>query len=116
MSIIGEVNGKNAVIVDDIIDTAGSAVAAAEALKKAGAKEIYMCVSHPILSGNAINKIQESCITELITTNSIQLPEEKKISKIVQLSVAKIFGQGVLNIIDDKAISDLFKYNPSNEL
>lgn len=115
MNIIGEVKGKNAIIFDDIVDTAGSAAAAANALKKAGALDIYMCVTHPILSRDAVQKIEDSAITELITTNTIALPESKKSPKIKQLSVAKIFGQGVLNIIDDKAVSDLFKYNPENE-
>lgn len=115
MNIIGEVRGKNAIIFDDIVDTAGSAVAAAQALKNAGALDIYMCVTHPILSKDAVSKIESSAITELITTNTIALPEEKKIEKITQLSVAKVFGQGVLNIIDDKAVSDLFTYNPDSE-
>lgn len=116
MNIIGEVEGKNAIIVDDIIDTAGSACAAIAALKKAGAKDIYMCCSHPVLSGPAVERINNSEITELIVTNSIALSEDKKSPKIKQLSVAKIFGQGILNIIDDKAISDLFKYSPEVDL
>lgn len=112
MSIVGDVKGKNAIIVDDIIDTAGSAVAAAEALKKAGAKDIYMCVTHALLSGQAVERINNSSLKELVVSNSVTLPEEKKIDKIVQLSVAKIFGQGIINLVDGKPISDLFKYNP----
>ena len=115
MNIIGEVAGKTCIIVDDIVDTAGSAVAASEALLKAGAKEIYMCCSHAILSGPAIERLKASKITKLITTNSIRLPEEKRIDKIEQLSVAGIFGQGIINIIDDKAISSLFNYDPIEE-
>jgi ribose-phosphate pyrophosphokinase len=115
MNIIGDVKGRNAIIFDDIVDTAGSAAAAANAIKAAGALDIYMCVTHPILSRDAVQKIESSAITELVTTNTIALPESKKSPKIKQLSVAKIFGQGVLNIIDDKAVSDLFKYNPDNE-
>lgn len=114
MNIIGEVKGMNAIIFDDIVDTAGSAVAAANALKNAGALDIYMCVTHPILSKDAVSKIENSAITELITTNTIALPESKSSPKIKQLSIAKIFGQGILNIIDDKAVSDLFKYDPEN--
>lgn len=116
MNIIGEVEGKNAIIVDDIVDTAGTVTVAAEALKKAGAKDIYLVCTHPVLSGEAVNRIKISPITEFITTNSIRLPESKKCEKIVQLSIAKIIGQGVLNIIDDKPISDLFSYNPNNKL
>lgn len=114
MSIIGDVKGKNTIIVDDIIDTAGSVTEAAIALNHAGAKDIYVVATHPILSDPAIERLQNSKIKEVIVTNSIKLPEYKKISKITQLSIAKIIGQGILNIIDDKAVSDLFKYNPKN--
>ena len=115
LSIIGDVEGKNCVIVDDIIDTAGTACAGIEALRKAGAKDIYMCASHAILSDPAIERIEKSSLKELIVTNSICLPERKKIAKITQLSVAKIFGQGILNILDNLALSDLFNYNPDQE-
>lgn len=115
MSIIGSVEGKNAVLVDDMIDTAGSACAAITALKNAGAKDIYMCATHALLSGPAISRIQAAPIKELIVTNSVALKEEKRIDKIVVLSVAKIFGQGILNIIDNKPVSDLFQYNPDFE-
>lgn len=116
MNIIGEVEGKNAIIVDDIVDTAGTVTIAANALKAAGAKDIYLVATHPVLSGNAVSRICESPITEFITTNSIKLPEEKKCDKIHQLSIARIIGQGVLNIIDDKPISDLFNYDPNNPI
>lgn len=109
MNIIGEVEGKNAIIVDDIVDTAGTVCAASAALKKAGAKDIYVVCTHPVLSGEGSKRILESDITKLITTNTIKLPEEKKNSKIIQISVAELIGQGILNIIDDKSISTLFK-------
>ncbi|MDD4388079.1 MAG: ribose-phosphate pyrophosphokinase [Bacilli bacterium] len=111
MNIIGDVEGKNAVIVDDIVDTAGTISIAADALKRAGAKDVYVVCTHPILSGNAVEKINNSRISEVIVTNSIKLPEYKKSRKIVQLSIAKMLAQGVLNIIDDKSISELFLYN-----
>ncbi len=114
MGIIGDVQGKNAIIVDDIVDTAGSVTEAAFALIKAGAKDIYVIATHPVLSDPAVERLQNSPIKEVITTNSIKLPEYKKIPKITQLSIAKIIGQGILNIIDDKAVSDLFKYDPKN--
>ena len=85
-------------------------------MKAAGAKEVYAACTHPIFSKDATTKIMNSQITEFITTNTIKLPEEKKVSKVVQLSVAKILGQGILNIIDDKAISTLFNYDPNNKL
>lgn len=116
MNIIGDVSGKNAIIVDDIVDTAGTISVASNALKEAGAKDIYVVCTHPVLSGDASEKILNSQITEFVTTNTIKIPQEKMNRKIVQLSVAKIIGQGVLNIIDDKAISTLFKYDPNNKL
>ena len=113
MNIIGEVEGKNAIIVDDIVDTAGTVIAAAKALKERGAKNIYIACTHGVLSGDACDRILKSDVTEFITTNSIKLSEEKKNEKIVQLSIAEILGQGVINIIDDTSISSLFMYKPS---
>lgn len=116
MNIIGEVKNKNVIIVDDIIDTAGTITVAAGALKEAGAKDIYVACTHPILSHPAIERIQNSPIKELVTTNSIKLSEDKKCEKVVQLSIAKILGQGILNIIDGKSVSYLFTYDPNNRL
>ncbi|MFA5543736.1 MAG: ribose-phosphate pyrophosphokinase [Bacilli bacterium] len=116
MNIIGDVQGKDVIIVDDIVDTAGTITIAAKAMKDAGAKRIFVCCSHPILSNPAVERIQNSPIEELVTTNSIQLTEEKRIPQIKQLSIAKIIGQGVLNIIDGKAISNLFTYDPKNRI
>ena len=113
MNIIGEVKDKNVIIVDDIIDTAGTISIAANALKEKGAKDIYVAISHPILSKPANERIESSAIKEVICTNSIKLPEDRKTPKIKQLSIAKIFGKGILNIIDGKPISDLFLYDPS---
>lgn len=116
MNIIGDVDGKDVIIVDDIVDTAGTITIAAKAMKEAGAKRIFVCCTHPILSYPAIDRIKNSPIEELVTTNSIQLTDDKKISQIKQLSIAKIIGQGVLNIIDGKAISNLFTYDPKNRI
>lgn len=112
MNVIGEVEGMNAVIIDDMVDTAGTLVAAVEMLKVKGAKDIYCCCTHPILSDPAIERISNSELKELVTTNTIQLEEYKKdCAKMVQLSVAPLIGQGILNIVDDKPLSDLFVYN-----
>ena len=113
MNIIGEVKGKNVIIVDDIVDTAGTICIAANALKEQGAKDIYVACSHPILSPPANDRIEASAIKELVCTNSIKLLDERKTPKIIQLSIAKIFGKGILNIIDGKPISDLFLYDPT---
>src|SRR5690625_3375868 len=95
MNIIGEIEGKTVVIIDDIIDTAGTMQLAADALVEKGAKEVYACATHPVLSGPAIDRIQNSQIKELVVTNTIELPEEKKIDKITQLSVALLIGEAI---------------------
>ena len=115
MTVIGDVKDKNVVIVDDLIDTAGTLVNAIRVLKEAGAKDIYMCATHAVLSGPAIERIQNSELKQLIVTNSIELPEEKRIDKIVQLSIAPMIANTILNILDNKAISDLFIYNPDEQ-
>lgn len=112
MNIIGDVKGKNAVIVDDIVDTAGTAIAAATALKEAGAKSVYLLCTHAILSKNASERILESDITEFVATNSIKLADNKKNEKIKIISIGELLGQGVLNIIEDKGISSIFTYIP----
>ena len=116
MNLIGEVDGKNAIIIDDMVDTAGTLVAAVNVLKQKGAKGVYCCCTHPILSNPAVERITNSPLDEFVTTNTILLDDEvKQNSKFVQLSIAKIFGQGILNIIDDKAVSDLFDYRGKND-
>ena len=116
MNLIGEVEGKNAIIIDDMVDTAGTLVAAVNVLKQKGAKGVYCCCTHPILSDPAIERITNSPLNEFVTTNTILLDEDvRNNSKFVQLSIAKIFGQGILNIIDDKAVSDLFDYRGKND-
>jgi len=108
MNIIGRVKGKTCVIIDDMIDTAGSIFAAANALAEAGAKDIYACCTHPIFSKNATDLLMEAPIKEVICTNTIELPKEKIFPKLVQLSTAELLGQGIINIIDDQGVSTLF--------
>lgn len=108
MNIIGEVEGKTAVIVDDIIDTAGTMALAADALIERGAKAVYACVTHPVLSGPAIERIENSQIKEMVVTNSICLPEEKKIDKLTQLSVAPLFGDAIKRVHNNESVSTLF--------
>ncbi|WIW70947.1 ribose-phosphate diphosphokinase [Anaerosinus gibii] len=109
MNIIGNVEGKTAVIVDDIVDTAGSLVEGARALEKMGAKEVYACCTHGIMSDPATERVQNSCIKELIITNSIPLAEEKKIDKIKCLSVAEAFAEGIVCVYEKGSISKLFQ-------
>lgn len=108
MNIIGRVKGKTCVIIDDMIDTAGSIFAAANALSEAGAKDIYACCTHPVFSKNAKDLLMEAPIKEVICTNTIELPKEKLFPKLVQLSTAELLGQGIINIIDDQGVSTLF--------
>ncbi len=109
MNIIGEVKNKNAIIIDDIVDTAGTLTAVANFIKAQGAKTVFACCSHALLSGNAMEKINNSAIDKLICTNSVKLSSDKANQpKIIQLSVGELIGKGILNIIDDKPVSDLF--------
>ncbi|GMB10071.1 ribose-phosphate pyrophosphokinase [Thermolongibacillus altinsuensis] len=108
MNIIGNVQGKVAILVDDIIDTAGTITLAANALAEHGAKEVYACCTHPVLSGPAIERIKNSKIKELVVTNTIALTEEKKIDKIVELSVAPLIGEAIIRVHEEQSISALF--------
>ncbi|TWT28618.1 ribose-phosphate diphosphokinase [Planomicrobium sp. CPCC 101110] len=108
MNIIGNVEGKTAIIIDDIIDTAGTMSLAAGALIESGAKEVYACSTHPVLSGPAVQRINDSVIKELVITNSIALPEHKKSPKIKQLSVAKLLAETIVRVHEQKSVSTLF--------
>jgi ribose-phosphate pyrophosphokinase len=108
MNIIGSVEGKNVIIIDDMISTAGSLVAAVKALKEAGALDIYAAVVHPILCGPAIERIENSQIKELIVTNSIPIASEKKLQKITQLSVASLLAEAIRRIHQNESVSSLF--------
>ncbi|SCN23109.1 Ribose-phosphate pyrophosphokinase [Clostridium sp. N3C] len=109
MNIIGEVTGKIAILVDDMIDTAGTITNAANALAYLGAKEVYACCSHGVLSGPAIERIEKSAIKELIMLNTINLPEEKMIDKIKTISVASMFAEAIRRVYDEQPISKLFE-------
>lgn len=108
MNIIGNIEGKTAILIDDIIDTAGTITLAANALIENGAKEVYASCTHPVLSGPAIERIQNSKIKELVITNSIPLPEDKLIDKITQLSVAPLIGEAIIRVHEEQSVSILF--------
>ncbi|GEN31277.1 ribose-phosphate pyrophosphokinase [Cerasibacillus quisquiliarum] len=108
MNIVGNIEGKTAILIDDIIDTAGTITLAANALVESGAKEVYACCTHPVLSGPAIERIENSKIKELVITNTIPLPEEKKTDKITQLSVAPLIGEAIVRVHELKSVSILF--------
>ncbi|MCI1821273.1 MAG: ribose-phosphate pyrophosphokinase [Megasphaera sp.] len=108
MNIIGSVEGKTCIIVDDIVDTAGSLCEGANALKRMGANKVYACCAHAVLTDPAIERISKSPITELIITNTIPLAEEKNIDKITVLSVAPLLGEAIMRIFHDVSVSRLF--------
>lgn len=109
LNVIGEVDGKIALIYDDMLDTGGTIIEAARAILNEGAKEVYACVVHPLLSLNAPQRITDSGIKELIVTDTIPLSPEKKIDKIRILSVAGLLGEAIMRIHRSESISSLFK-------
>ncbi len=109
MNIIGDVKDKVCILIDDMIDTAGTIANAANALADLGAKEVYACCTHGVLSGPAFERINESAIKELIMLNTIKLPEIKDLHKVTSLSVAPIFAEAIRRIYDDVPLSKLFE-------
>lgn len=109
MNVIGDVDGKTCILIDDMIDTAGTITAAASALKDLGAEAVYASGTHAVLSGPAIERLEESVIEECIVTDSIYLPEEKRIDKIVQVSVAGLVGDAISRIHQNISVSPLFE-------
>ncbi len=109
-NLIGDVKGKIAIMFDDLIDTAGTIVAGAELLKKEGATEIYVCATHPIFSGPALQRLEDSPVDEVIVTNTIPLDPNILPSKITQLSIATLLGEAISRIHDDESVSSLFGF------
>jgi len=112
MNVVGEVENKRAIIVDDLIDTAGTLVEGAEALYRRGAKEIYACATHPVFSEPAFARIENSCLREVVVTNTIEVSQEKLsqqgANKIKVLSVAPIFAEAIKRIHGELSVSELF--------
>ncbi|MEA5010405.1 MAG: ribose-phosphate pyrophosphokinase [Angelakisella sp.] len=108
MNVIGDVKGKKAFLVDDMVDTAGSICNAAAALMEKGAVEVYACATHGVLSGPALERIKNSCIIEMLFLDTIPLPEGAAESRIKQLSIAPVFAEAIGRIYEDKPVSPLF--------
>jgi ribose-phosphate pyrophosphokinase len=107
--VIGDVEGRTALIVDDMVDTAGTITKVAEALIKAGAREVLASCSHAILSGQGVQKIEDSALSKLIVTNSVPLTQEKlNCKKIVVLSIADLLGKAIRNIHEEASVTSLF--------
>lgn len=108
MHVVGEVEGKDAVMLDDMIDTAGTMAQGAAAIKEAGGKRVIACATHGVLSGPAITRLKESCIERIAVSNTIPLPEEKKLPNIDVISVSGLIGEAIRRIHTNDSISSLF--------
>ena len=106
--VVGDVEGRVCVLIDDMIDTAGTIVAAAEQLIERGASEVYAAATHGVLSGPAIDRLKNSVISKLVITNTLPLPPEKQIDKIEVLSVASIIAQAIDAVFEDASVSEIF--------
>ena len=113
MHIVGNVKNKNVILIDDIIDTAGSIIKGSQALKRAGAKEIYICATHPVFGGPAKGRMElsfkEGLFKEIIVTNTIPIPNRNALNGITVLSVAKIFAEAIDRIHTNQSVSNLFR-------
>lgn len=108
MEVIGDVKGKAAIMIDDMIDTGGSVAGGAAALAERGAKVIYACCTHPLLSGNAISRLQMAPIEKVVVTDTLPIPEEKRIPKLVILSVGPLLADAIRRIHLESSVSELF--------
>lgn len=108
MNIIGDINGKNCILLDDMIDTAGTICNAANALIELGAKGVYACATHGVLSGPAVDRLKKSPIQELVLLNTLPIPDEKKIDKMKFLSVGPIFSEVITRVYKGGSVSTLF--------
>jgi ribose-phosphate pyrophosphokinase len=106
MQIIGDVEGKNVVIIDDMVDTAGTITKAADIMKAAGAKTVRACASHCVMSGPASERVQDSALEEIVFTDSI--PYSQRCAKVKQLSVADMFAEAIRRVINNQSISNLY--------
>ncbi|MCC6445534.1 MAG: ribose-phosphate pyrophosphokinase [Armatimonadetes bacterium] len=109
MEVIGDVKGRIAVMIDDMIDTGGSLVQGAAAIAEMGATEVYACCTHPILSGNALDRLNRSVLKELVVTDSLPLPPGAESLKVMVLSIAPLFADAIRRIHADRSVSELFE-------
>lgn len=109
MNVIGDVEGKSVIIIDDIIDTAGTLCTAAKVMMEKGAREVYGCCTHPIFSGPAIERLAEAPFKEIVVTNTIPMEERKQLPNLRVLSVAPLVGEAILRIHEDLSVSKLFE-------
>src|SRR5205823_13697187 len=110
MEIMGDVTGKVCVVIDDMIDTGGTIVQGAQALADRGAKEVHVCCTHAVRSGQAIQRIEQSVVKSLVVTDTIPLPPDKQHDKIEVISVAGLLADAIRRIHDDDSVSELFQH------
>lgn len=108
MNVIGDVRDKSVIIIDDIIDTAGTIASAAQVMADMGSRKVYVCCTHPVLSGPAIERLAQAPIREIVATNTIPVPREKVLSKMTILSIAPLIGEAIMRIHEDLSVSKLF--------
>jgi ribose-phosphate pyrophosphokinase len=108
MHLIGDVDGRDAIVIDDMIDTAGTLVQAVGAIQREGARRILACGVHPVLSGPAVERIKASPLEEIVVTNSIPVSEEKRAARVTVLTVAPLLGEAIRRIHDEESVSTLF--------
>jgi ribose-phosphate pyrophosphokinase len=108
MTVVGDVAGKPCILIDDMIDTGGTMVEGARALQAQGAEDIYVAATHPVLSGKAVQKLEESPIKEVVVTNTLPIPGEKRIGKVTVLSIAPIIASAIQAVFEDESVSEIF--------
>jgi ribose-phosphate pyrophosphokinase len=108
MVVVGPVRGRPCILIDDMIDTAGTVVEGAKALAEQGASEIYSAATHPVLSGKAVQRLEESPIKEVVVTNTLPVPDEKRIPKLTVLSIAPIVAAALLAVFEEESVSEIF--------
>lgn len=109
MNIIGDIKSKNCILIDDMVDTAGTICNAANALKEHGAKSVRAAATHAVLSGPALERIQASAIEEMVFLNTIEIPKEKRLDKFTVLSVAPLFAKAMLRVFGNESLSSIFE-------
>jgi len=109
MNVVGEVEGLDCILVDDMIDTAGTVSEASRALKQMGAKNVYVCATHALLSGPARKRLEEAPITEVAVTNTIAIPEDREFDKLTVLSVGELLAKAVRLTHAEQSVSSLFE-------
>jgi ribose-phosphate pyrophosphokinase len=114
LNVVGEVDGKNCLLADDMVDTAGTLTNAVVALKERGAKAVYACASHPLLSGEAVERLSSAPLEEMVVTNTIHVPEEKRFPGLTILSVADLLAKAIDHVHSNESVSQLFEIQPES--